>query len=450
MNLTKPLLLLSHDPLRVQVLAELLSELGYSSAVYSRGSEGLEQLQQQDYALVLVDMKLEDMDQLSCIRRIATLSANADVQHQHGSAPQTSVEDTSVANVPLLALSDEVLSANIPAALEAGAWDYLVFPCHREALALRISQALERKSYRQQRLDEAARDMLLKLERDVQIGRDIQQSFLPSDLPQPKGWQIATSFSPARDVAGDFYDSFYFWNKRRVAFLIADVSDKGVPAALFMAIFRTLLRAGALYQMNVSGEAELSIIDAQKHALIEEPGQRPKRLPTIGTTQLAGAVVGTNTYMAKTHGIDSYFVTLFMGVLDPRTGDLLYVNGGHNPPVIVRQDGSYDKLKATGPAVGILPEARYRYAYTRLQPGDTLYAYTDGVTEARAEDGGFFGEERLLPLLQHHRDDATMLLSSISQALAAYIGNAGQFDDITMMAVHRKAEEQPEEPDTSD
>lgn len=341
-----------------------------------------------------------------------------------------------------------------------GADDYLVLPTRSTFLKQRLSIALERCEFRAFQKNKSERDMLAKLERDVQIGRQIQASFLPSKLPQPEGWEIAASFHPAREVAGDFYDSFYVWNRRRVALIVADVSDKGIPAALFMAIFRTLLRAGSLYGMKSirTGSDLLSEpmepIKAQKDWSEERPGQRPRKLPTIGISQLE-SVPSTNAYMANTHGIDAYFVTLFFGILDPRTGDLIYVNGGHNPPIVMRAGGGFDKLKPTGPAVGVLPEAKFRYAHTRLAPGDTLFAYTDGVPEGRNPQGEFFGEQRMLDVLEQPSSSAEALLSNVEQALHAFDVYSEQFDDITMMSVRycdigTNREEEEDEVDTGE
>ncbi|HEX7022065.1 MAG TPA: SpoIIE family protein phosphatase, partial [Trueperaceae bacterium] len=131
---------------------------------------------------------------------------------------------------------------------------------------------------------------LLKLERDLQIGREIQAGFLPAGLPQPEGWQIAARFQPAREVAGDFYDAVYLVNRRRVGFLIADVCDKGVGAALFMAIFRTLLRSGA--QQNAS-LGWVNSPSAEGDWLQGDPVLRRKSLPTIGAGPLVHAVTAT-------------------------------------------------------------------------------------------------------------------------------------------------------------
>lgn len=328
-------------------------------------------------------------------------------------------------------------------ALAKGAHDYLLLPSSTSLLNWRLNRVVEHLSLLESQQNINEHELLIKLEKEVQIGREIQMSFLPRSLPQPENWEIAACFHPAREVAGDFYDSFYIWNKRRVGFIVADVSDKGIPAALFMAIFRTLLRAGSLYNMSVSGgdsfDPVLTPHKSQADWSITENG-RHRKLPTIGISQL-GSIASTNAYMAETHGIDAYFVTLFFGILDPRTGDLIYVNGGHNPPVLVRKEGGYELLRPTGPAVGILPEAKFSYAHTKLKPGDTLYAYTDGVPEARDPEGKFFTDERLYKLVSEKKRSAVEVVGLVESQLERFIANAVQFDDITMMALHYKEPE---------
>jgi sigma-B regulation protein RsbU (phosphoserine phosphatase) len=280
---------------------------------------------------------------------------------------------------------------------------------------------------------------LLKLERDIQIGRSIQLGFLPASLPQPTGWEIAARFQPAREVAGDFYDAFEMTNGRRLGFLVADVCDKGVGAALFMALFRTLIRSNA--QQNTSlgwMDPKASSVTESSDWLRGDPSQRRQSLPSIGTGALMHAVSGTNDYIADNHMDQGYFATVFMGVLDPTNGALIYINGGHNPPLLLRADGTIEQLKPTGPAVGMFPGAKFTIAQARLRPGDTLYAYTDGVTDARSPAEEFWGMERIRQHLVGDVASAEALVAGIMDDLNTHIGSAAQFDDITMMALRRR------------
>jgi sigma-B regulation protein RsbU (phosphoserine phosphatase) len=273
-----------------------------------------------------------------------------------------------------------------------------------------------------------------KIEHDVDIARDIQLSFLPRELPNPDGWEIAAHFAPAREVAGDFYDAFMMAQGRRVGFVIADVCDKGVGAALFMALTRSLTRAYAQqnYSMNLmSGIANSSATHLEGH--------RPK-LPSIGSMALQNAVELTNAYITTNHFELNYFATLFFGMLDPDTGHLSYINGGHCPPIILGSDGKIKTtLKATGTPVGMMPDANYTIGEIRLEPGDILFGYSDGVTDARNPAGKMFGEKQMLALLQEKPVIAVEeLLMRVKTVVSAHIDTADQYDDITMIAVRHQ------------
>ncbi|UCF90201.1 MAG: SpoIIE family protein phosphatase, partial [Desulfobacterales bacterium] len=257
-------------------------------------------------------------------------------------------------------------------------------------------------------------------ERDLEIGRKIQAGFFPNEIPAPAGWDIAAHFKPARQVAGDFYDVFELENGRFVALVIADVCDKGVGAALFMALIRSLVRANTIQGFdNCRWERE--------HA-------------TQGLDNLLlNTVRQTNNYIARTHSDSNMFATLFLGLLEPESGTLTYVNGGHEPPLLISGSTLKERLKTTGPAVGIMPDVRYAIAHARLHTGDLLFAFTDGITDAVNEAGEMFTRERLTDLLlktaaQH---TAAGLLRFVDHHLGTHIANAPQFDDITMVAIRR-------------
>ena len=252
---------------------------------------------------------------------------------------------------------------------------------------------------------------LVRYERELQIGREIQTSFLPSRLPELPGWEVEARFHPAREVAGDFYDVFPLEDSGRFGLVIADVTDKGVGAALFMALFRTLIRAFA----NSGGERRTVVRDT---------------------------VARTNDYILENHVEANMFATLFYGVLEPRSGLLTYVNGGHNPPVIIGPTGVRRSLKPTGPAVGVFPRAKFEVDEVGVAPGDTLFAFTDGLTDARNLSGNLFGQRRLATTLEPPASSAAALLDQIEECVREHVGDARQFDDITMMALRRIPHEQ--------
>ncbi|MFE2096651.1 MULTISPECIES: PP2C family protein-serine/threonine phosphatase [unclassified Streptomyces] len=317
--------------------------------------------------------------------------------------------------------------------VQAGS-DYLVPPFHPELVRARLRNCHERAEFSRTLEDVAAHAELLSYERELEIGREIQLGFLPDALPSPDGWEIDIRFRPARTVAGDFYDVFELVNRRRLALVVADVCDKGVGAALFMALIRSLLRHTA----EQSGLQNLIAADVLNESTVWE--EQTRAIPVVGATPLLNAVVGTNNYLTRNHIRQGYFATLFFGVLDPVTGNLVYINGGHNPPVLVSADGSEPVLlDPTGPAVGVIPDVTFSLGYAQISPGDTLFIYTDGVTEARSGTGRFFGNDLMLKQLTEAAVRGEELLDHMDGVLNEFVGPAEQSDDITMMAVHRRA-----------
>lgn len=270
------------------------------------------------------------------------------------------------------------------------------------------------------------------LDYELDKGRQIQRDFLPNHLPQIPNWEIAACFYPARQVAGDFYDAFLLPGGN-IGLVIADVCDKGVGAALFMALFRSLIRVFS----GQTSLGDLTIVgkEVEKGQIELVDPQIPTNLDQLNALK---AVALTNNYIAEQHAEMSMFATLFFGVLAPETGWLTYINGGHEPLYILRDGVVRELLNPTGPAVGMLPNMKFKVRQVHLEPGDILIGYTDGVTEARAPDHTMFTTERLLTLLQQPLDSATSLLEVVKSTLFTYIDAAPQFDDITMLSVHRQ------------
>jgi sigma-B regulation protein RsbU (phosphoserine phosphatase) len=280
-----------------------------------------------------------------------------------------------------------------------------------ETLANSMSVALENaRLWKQEKLYRKA------LERELEIGREIQSGFLPEELPVSEGWEIAASLMSAREVAGDFYDAFELPDGN-IGLVIADVCDKGVGAALFMTLFRSLIR--------ITSNQEY--FEHSEHTgASQSTAQRLQR-----------AMLLTNNYIAETHQESGMFATLFFGILDPRHGELTYVNGGHEPPLIVRSGRVRQSLRKTGPAVGAILDRRFGVDVVQLDPGEMLFAFTDGASEAKDPQGEFFGRERLLRILQGCDRSSRELVRTLETELRQYMGGATQFDDITLLAVRR-------------
>ena len=270
------------------------------------------------------------------------------------------------------------------------------------------------------KLDEYSRALDAELEK----GKQIQKEFLPHELPRLTGWDIAACFHPARQVAGDFYDGFVLPNGC-LAVVIGDVCDKGVGSALFMALIRSLLRV-------FTGKISLSGVSISA-------GDRPATAEVDVEVETAlGAVTSTNEYIAKEHGDQGMFATLCLGIINPQTGLLAYVNAGHLPLVIIGKSGVRAFLNATGSSVGIDSVSRYRSAIARIEPGEVLVGYTDGVTEAMSPEEVLYTKERFFSLLEKPASSAGDLIERVKTDLFSHIRHAPQSDDITMIAVHRQ------------
>jgi PAS domain S-box-containing protein len=275
-----------------------------------------------------------------------------------------------------------------------------------ETIAIQIAAAIDNANLftkTESALDVAAQDL--------EIGRQIQAGFFPDAIPDIPGWEIAAHFEPARQVSGDFYDFFKFDKSNMTALVIADVCDKGVGAALFMVLFRSLLRAFG--KMDVD--------------------------PENAKQQLKNIISNTNNYIAAIHGKSNMFATIFFGILDPDSGTLYYVNGGHLPPAIMDKNGTLvHRLPPTGPAVGLFLDVDYRVEEVNLNKGDFLVGFTDGTTDAQNDEGQLFTEERLLKYMQTPWSSLFSMMVELKNELHVYKHGRKQFDDITLISIRRK------------
>ena len=267
--------------------------------------------------------------------------------------------------------------------------------------AIRIMQIMS-KRLRRFMTEEVRRQ---RMEEELAIGKQIQLSLLPVGCPEISGWEFAAFYRPARQVGGDLYDFVIIPDDpQRMNIVIADVTGKGVPAALFMAMSRTLIRAEI----------------ANKH----KPAMVLKR---------------TNNFIAK----DAHarlFLSMFYASLDTESGCVTFVNGGHEWPIWRQaQTGAIEYLRAPGFLLGVLPDIDPVESQVAIEPGDFLIFYTDGLTEARNEAGEMFGEERLEGLIgKTTAVSASVMLNVITTAVADFSGDTPPFDDFTLVVVKRK------------
>jgi sigma-B regulation protein RsbU (phosphoserine phosphatase) len=242
-----------------------------------------------------------------------------------------------------------------------------------------------------------------RLERELQMARETQASLLPRETPQVPGWEFAARWQPARQVAGDYYD-FIPLDDGKLGLVIADVSDKGMPAALFMAMTRSTIRASV--------------------------GHAP--------SPVEGIALANRLICADAAG--GMFVTLFYALLDPATGEMTYVNAGHNPPLLQRANGHAGpdhlvELGRTGMALGVIDDATFEQRSVQIQVGDMVLFYTDGITEAVDAQNQEFGIPRLLRVLENAQP--AHVIDAIEAALHAYVGDTPPFDDMTIVALRR-------------
>jgi len=241
-----------------------------------------------------------------------------------------------------------------------------------------------------------------RLERELNVAQQIQMSMLPKIHPTYAGWDFAALYEPARIVGGDFYD-FFELPDGRLGIVVADVADKGIPAAIFMALSRTTIRATAL----------------------------PCCTP-------AEALLATNrVILQETHS--NMFLTVFYTLLDPATGNLMYANGGHNRPVVWRAESqSFEELRAPGVIIGALDGIRIENRECSLASGDIAVFYTDGVTEAMNADLEEFGETRMRTVIAEHvHESAQAIVDALMCAVAEFEGLAPRSDDVTIVVLRR-------------
>jgi len=263
-----------------------------------------------------------------------------------------------------------------------------------------------------------------QIEFEIEKGRKIQQDFLPSEIPNLPNWEIATCFYPAKEVSGDFYDVFEL-PSGRLGLVIADVADKGVGSALYMALIRSLIRVYA-EQTFVGDFKNVSLKTGNSGSVSMETGNQE-----LEVVQL------TNNYLVRHHGHEGMFATLFFGVLDSTSGHLVYINGGHEPLYVIGKDGVKKELPPTGPAVGLIENFNFKAQRLKLDPGDLLFGLTDGVTEACNLKEEFFTRTRVKNIIAQPVASARELLDRIKQQVFDFVDTAPRSDDLTMLAVQR-------------
>ena len=402
------ILVVDDTELNRDLLLRRLQRDGHTVAAASDGSEALRRLAAEPFDVVLLDVMMPGLDGFAVLERMQADPALRQVR------------------VVIVSAVDDVNS--VARGIEMGADDYLTKPINPVLLNARLTAALAKK-----RVADAETMHARALERELEIGHEIQASFLPEEMPVVPGWTMDARLRAAQQVSGDFYDAFAFEAGGRVGLIVADVCDKGVGAALFMALFRTLLRAASVQRYSGLTGRGVSLSATGFLSL----GAHDAPAADAGRTALASALKVTNNYIALTHPKSNMFATVFFAVLDPASGRLDYANCGHEPALVLGAAGIRERLDPTGPAVGMMPDVQFNLRDVTLAAGETLLAFTDGVTEARAASGELFGTERFEALLATPAPSVRELLDRIERTLQRHTGGAPQSDDITLLAARR-------------
>ena len=336
-----------------------------------------------DFDIVLSDINMPEMDGLTLLSKINELRNPA----------QKCIMVSAYGDMK-----------NIRTAMNRGAFDFATKPIDMEDLSLTIEKAVEEVNYIKQTQREHLQ--LESIQSDLAVAGEIQKAILPCrfpPFPEIKSLDIYASMTPVKEIGGDFYD-FFRLDDDRIGLVIADVSGKGVPAALFMAVSNTLLRS-------------ISMTKDNSQDCIDE----------------------LNRLLCRVN-VNSMFVTVFYGILNHRTGELDYTNGGHNPAYILRgKNGELERLgHFPNLVIGGFEDFSYKSESAQLDPGDSLFLYTDGITEAFDAKDEAFGDERLEDsLVELYHDDAKTIIEGVYADLGEFIGDRTQSDDITMLVVKR-------------
>jgi sigma-B regulation protein RsbU (phosphoserine phosphatase) len=374
------ILVVDDNPANLRLLSQILGERGHHVRAVTSGLRALESVRMDPPDIVLLDIRMPGMDGYEVCEQLKAIPESA--------------------NVPILFISalDEIQDK--VRAFSAGGLDYITKPFQLEEVIARVETHLALHAL-QRRLEEANQ----RLERELVLAAKVQASFMPGKLPELPGWDLSVLLLPAKLTSGDFYDVILLPGGA-LAILIADVVDKGVGAALYMAMSIALLRA----------------------AIAEWPDQ-PAKVCEAVSRQLHEYAGG------------GQFVTVFLGVLEPGSGLLVYSNAGHNPPVLLSSTAPEAPLllKNTGMALGVLEDSTWQSGRVQIERGDALILYSDGITEAENETYEFYQPQRLMEVTRENAGrPAVAIRDAILSSVQQFMAGAEQSDDIALLVVVRE------------
>jgi sigma-B regulation protein RsbU (phosphoserine phosphatase) len=376
------LLIVDDKPANLRLLTAMLVEHGYKVRSAINGPLALTATKAAPPEMILLDINMPEMNGYEVCERLKA--------------------DKETRDIPVIFISALDETTDKVKAFNIGGVDYITKPFQLEEVLARVETHLSLR-----RLQKQLQDANKKFAEELALAGTIQASFLPRRLPDIPGWQLTAMLQPARETSGDFYDVIPL-PKGCLGLVVADVTDKGTAAALFMALSRTLIRT---YAIEHDTQPEVALRDAHRRILAD-----------AYTTQ---------------------FVTVFYGVLDPASGTLTYANAGHNPPYLFSaQNGAkIQELDNTGPPLGLrmFKDVAWERKTVQLAPGDVLVLYSDGITEAEDPGEEFFEEERLIEVAQANLGrPAQGIQGAILKEVHDFIDDAPQSDDITLVILVRE------------
>jgi phosphoserine phosphatase RsbU/P len=362
---------------------------GYSKVETAQdGEEAIARLEVDAFDLVLLDVMMPKVDGYQVLTWIKG---------------QPRLRD-----LPVIMISALNEMSSVVRCIELGAVDYLPKPFNPTLLKARLGATLEKK-----RLRDEIDEHLARLEEELNAARKLQMSMVPQSFPAPSAdfpIDLHASMEPAREVGGDLYD-FFMTEDGKLCFLVGDVSGKGMPAALFMARAKSLIRIATDLMRSANGTS----------------------------APPADIIARVNRELCQDNG-DMMFVTLFFAMLAPATGEVEFCNAGHNPPYHLNGQGAVAIEGGKGIILGVNPKAVYATGRLSLATGEGIYVFTDGVTEANNTAEELFGEPRLETALRAAAASGSAeIVKSVAEAVRGFVGNALPFDDITMLAIRRLA-----------
>jgi serine phosphatase RsbU (regulator of sigma subunit) len=372
------ILIVDDTPANIQILSGILKERGYQLSIATNGKQALQVLEKIRPDLILLDVMMPEMDGFE------TCSHIKNSQSWH--------------DIPVIFLTSKMETEDIVSGFEIGAVDYVGKPFNTHELLARINTHLSIDQLRRS-LAEKNEELARAQKREREMAYRVQAQLIPVEMPQLPGWEFAANWQPAREVSGDYYD--FVRNDGKLGVIIADVSGKGMPAALFMASTRSILRAKATTSLTAAESI------TQASSLI-----------------CADAARGM-------------YVTVFYSEIDPEKRLITYVNCGHNPPFWYKaRQREILELSPTGSVVGIYQSNEWTQEQIEMDHGDLLVLYTDGITEAFNEDDQEFGDERLKNIVMNNAQKSpSEIFTEIQTALESHVGSAPQSDDRTIVLI---------------